>query len=218
MRGGSEAAWAKYDACYRPVLEAYARRARIPAWEWPTCVSEVLADEGLRLTRASVAAPLNLPAYLVSAVRHRYLRLKRDDVCRQRNYAAAVEDWRGESVVTAVCSQDALRRSRGDTETASASETLRRFATELCRDLTDEDRRLLVWVGERVSHVEIARWMGISYDACTKRIWRLCRRLRSEAKAKRELYTAAEQREIDRLLGAHPVMARPCRRGGEADP
>jgi DNA-directed RNA polymerase specialized sigma24 family protein len=200
MCRGDALAWATYDARFRPILEAYARRTKIPTGDWPTCVAEVLEDEGLRLSQPGVTRPVSLGAYLIAAVRHRYLRLKRSDLCRQRNQSAASEDCSGEWVVTSLCSEDALRRSAGVHADSITSNAIQRLSIDLRRALTAEEEAILVWVGERVPHSEIAKWLGISYDACTKRIWRLCRRLRSETTARRAHYSAAEQRELDRFM------------------
>src|SRR5262245_16196167 len=200
MRNGDALAWGIYEARFKPLLETYARRTKIPLWDWPICVVEVLEDEGLRLSSGD-ACPVNLAAYLIAAVRHRYLRLKRAESCRVKNYDAASEDRSGEWVVSSLCSEDALRTSRGpDGDARLMSAALRRLATELRAGLTTEEESILVWVSEQVPHAQIAEWLGVGYDACTKRIWRLCRRLRSETGARRATYSRAEQDEIDRFL------------------
>jgi hypothetical protein len=200
MRTGDAAAWGLYHARFKPILSAYARRSKIPSGDWPVCVAEVLEDEAIRLT-TKAAAPVNLAAYLIAAVRHRYLRLKRAQSCRDRNYHAAADDRAGEWVVSSLCSEDALRASRGPGgEARSSPPALSRLANELRAGLTVEEESILVWVSERIPHAQIATWLGMSYDACTKRIWRLCRRLRSETSARRASYSRVEQEEIDRFM------------------
>lgn len=200
MRNGDAVAWGAYETRFLPLLETYAQRINIPLWDWPICVVEVLEDEGLRLSRSD-ERPVNLAAYLISAVRHRFLRLKRAESCRVKNYDAASEDRSGEWVVSCLCSEDSLRTSNGPDEDArSMSVALRRLASDLRENLTPEEESILFWVSEGVPHARIAEWLGIGYDACTKRIWRLCRRLRSEASKRRATYSRAEQDEIDRFL------------------
>jgi hypothetical protein len=201
MQTRDRAAWSIFEARFKPILTAYARRAKIPPGDWPVCVFEVLEDEGLRLSARDTEPPINLAAYLIAAVRHRYLRVKRAQACRDKNYDAAADDQSGEWVVASLCSEDALRASRGPgADTRDASTALRRLASELRAGLTIEEESILVWVSERVPHAQIATWLGMSYDACTKRIWRLCRRLRSETSARRASYSSAEQAEIDRFI------------------
>ena len=209
MGDGDPAAWAVYEARFRPTLEAYARRIKIPVWDWPTCVVEVLEDEGLRLCSGEAIRPVNLAAYLIAAVRHRFLRLRRAESCRRKHYDAAAEDCRGEWVVSALCSEEAIRTSRGaDIDATLASNTLRRLANELREGLTNEEESILVWVSERVPHSQIAKWVGMSYEACSKRIWRLCRRLRLETSARRATYSIGEQNEIDRFMRRAVGLAR----------
>jgi DNA-directed RNA polymerase specialized sigma24 family protein len=201
MSRGDPAAWGAYEARFRPILEAYARRSKIPVWEWPTCVTEVLEDEAFRFSRGTVPPPINLAAYLVTAVHHRYLRLKRTNACRERYYDAAGEDRSGEWVVPSLCSEDLLRTSGGpDVSPGFASGALGRLVAELREGLTPEEESILVWVSERVPHAQIATWLGTSYDACTKRIWRLCRRLRTESKARSATYSGSERLEIERFM------------------
>jgi len=201
IRHGDPAAWGTYEARFRPILEAYARRSKIPRWEWPTCIAEVLEDEAFRFSRGDAPRPINLAAYLVTAVHHRYLRLKRSESCRERNYGAASEYRLGEWVVSSVCSEELLRTSRGpDVSPVVASDALGRLVGELRSGLTSEEESILVWVSERVPHAQIAAWLGTSYDACTKRIWRLCRRLRTESKDRSATYPAPERLEIERFL------------------
>jgi hypothetical protein len=124
------AVWAEFDARFRPLLEAHARRVRIPTELWPQCVDEVLEDEAMRLAEGG-AVPAHVGAYLVRAAYHALLRARRAAARRERRYGAASLDGpdvpggragRGgaeagptgaERVVFAVCSAAALRASRG---------------------------------------------------------------------------------------------------------
>jgi hypothetical protein len=201
MRTGSAAAWRMYEARFKPILETHARRSKIPHWDWPVCITEVLEDEGIRWSGGDAVLPANIAAYLIAAVRHRYMRLKRAQSCRERKYAAATDDCYGERVVSSLCSVDAIRSSRGPgSEVHASSDTLFRLVTELRAGLTGDEETILVWVSERVPHRQIATWLGTSHGACTKRIWRLCRRLRRETRARRGSYSGAERVEIDRLM------------------
>jgi hypothetical protein len=107
-----------------------------------------------------------------------------------RHYADAADEATAgsfESVVRSACSAHALRVVR-EPEPASeadggtgASAAIARLAAALDGILTPEEEQLLAWHGEQVPHREIAQWLGVSYDAATKRIWRLCRKARALA-------------------------------------
>lgn len=201
LRRGEPGAVEAFATQYRPVLEAYARKTKIPVWEWPVCVADLLTDEALRLSEPESTVPRNVPAYLVRAVRHRYLYLKRSSSCRERNYTAASDDYSGEWIVSSVCSEAARRMSAGpDADVASTSVGLLRLARELEAGLSAEERFILTWISEGVPRSMIAKWLGMNPDACAKRTWRLCRRLRTQAIERSAGYSSGERREIDRFL------------------
>ena len=55
-------AWLEFDERFRPLLERYAVHAEISVADWPVCIAEVMADEGVRLTLPGVERPRNLRA------------------------------------------------------------------------------------------------------------------------------------------------------------
>lgn len=196
MRDGDAWAWGEFVARFQPRLDAFAQRVGIPDGERAECVEDVLADEALRFTRrgATPRLPGNLSAYLMRAVRHKYLRVRRSQSRRSAHYAEAAatggEDDAAEYVVRSACSAHALRHvseaeadggesARGDHGVLTVA--LARLTSALRGALTADEERLLVWHGEQVPHREIAAWLGVSYDAATKRVWRLCRRLQALA-------------------------------------
>lgn len=201
LHSGQAGACHEFVTRHRRLLEAYARKARIPTWEWDSCITEVLADEVMRFSRRSLEPPANLPAYLIKAVYNRYLRIRRSLTCRERYHSAAASDTTGEWIVPSLCSESALRSSAGpDAQSLDASPTLDRLAADLGRQLTEQERVILGWVGQGISHREIAEWLEVSYEAATKRIWRLCRRLRMEAAKQAEQYAPRERSEIERFI------------------
>jgi hypothetical protein len=201
MRRGEPGAWAAFDDRFRPILEAFARQHNIPDCEWPVCITELLADEALRLSRLATEVPRRLDAYLMRAVRNRYLRTKRATSCRDRNHLAASEHRWGECIVPTTSSEHALRASAGaDALPPGPSLALRRLARELRGGLRDDERAMLDWVSEGIPRRTIAKWLGLEHDACAKRIWRLCQRLRADATARARVYDLSERREIDRFL------------------
>ena len=221
MRAGQAIAWGEFAARFHPVLEAFARRAGIPASDWSVCVTEVLDDEALRLATPEASLPTNLGGYLVRAVHHRYLRLKRSRACRDRHYLLASDDFVGERVVGALCSEHMVRASQDGTELAlddGSEGAVGRLACAIGTDLTAEERLILGWVSQRVSHRQIAEWLGVGYDAATKRIWRLCRRVRGALPRHLEPLAADDRREIERFFrrAGTPLTAADSGRGGAA--
>ena len=201
LRRNDAGAWSAFHARFRPTLEAYANKTDIPRWEWAACISDVLADESLRLARHDADVPRSLDAYLIRAVRNKYLYTKRAASCRDRNHLAASAQLAGEWFIPTTCSEDARRASAGpDGETLEISDALRRLARDLSERLTAEERAILNWVSEGIPRRTIATWLGVGHEACAKRIWRLCRRLRAEAAERSRSYDGRTRREVDRFL------------------
>jgi DNA-binding CsgD family transcriptional regulator len=228
LAGGDAAAWAEFDARFRPMLEAYARRVRVPPELWPQCVDEVLEDEAMRLAEGA-PAPERVGPYLVRAAYHRLLRARRAAARRDRRYGAEAADGppadgAGARAVASVCSAAALRASGGprDDDGApgawepgageasapgaggaappAAEAVLARAAAALAARLTDAERQLLVWVAEQVPRRQIAEWVGDNYEATRKRILRLTRRLAADALALAAEWPPAERHEFERFL------------------
>jgi DNA-directed RNA polymerase specialized sigma24 family protein len=198
MRAGVPEAWAEFDARFRPLLERYATRVGIPRWEWSVCITEVLDDEALRLVERAEQLPQHLTAYLVRAVRSRFLELKRASLRRDRRYAQAA------AVDTRILMSEHARRSSDPPRIAEERSDDRtpatRFARTLSAHLSTDEQQMLAWVAEGVPQRMIAEWLGISREAAKKRIARLCRRLRAAAPDAAAHLSSTERREIDRLL------------------
>jgi DNA-directed RNA polymerase specialized sigma24 family protein len=204
MRAGIPESWAEFDARYRPLLERYAARVGIPRWEWSVCITEVLDDEALRLIERAGQVPRHLSAYLVRAVRNRFLELKRAAQRRERRYAyAAHPEATGDGAIDLAMSEHARRSThppRVAEENVSGPSPVARFAATLASRLTIDERQMLAWVSEGVPHRVIAGWLGITREAAKKRIARLCRRLRAIAEQETARLPVAERREIERLM------------------
>jgi DNA-directed RNA polymerase specialized sigma24 family protein len=202
MRGGDEMAWGEFVDRFRPLLEHFASRIGIPEWEWNACVTEVLDDEALRLTAGTGALPASLGAYLVRAVRNRYLRVKRAASRRRQHYASASDPHLAEPVILSLCSENALRSSAGPAGEipAGTSGALARLAAILREELSEDDLLLLTWRGAGVPHRQIAAWLGITYEAVAKRTARLSQRLRALAQLRAESFPPEDQSEIARFF------------------
>jgi len=207
MRDGDELAWGEFVDRFRPLLEQYASRTRIPRWEWSTCIEEVLDDIALKLATRHLALPSNLGTYLVRAVRNRHLALQRANARRARRYDSVVSDDR---VVASLCSEATRRASEGpalDVDTV-ASKALARLASLLCAEMSEDDVLLLTWRSSGVPTRQVAEWLGITYEAAAKRIERLSRRVRAVAWLRAEGFPPEERSEIARFfrrLGVEPT-------------
>jgi hypothetical protein len=206
MRAGDDFAFGEFLARFRPLLLAYAD-GRIPSELFPECVDEVLEDAALRLSEADAKVPAQLAAYLVGAVRKRYLAVKRSGARRQRRYEdAAVGSVSHTSdgaspVVVSACAESTIAASRGTYgEESTPPSALQQLASVLDVELDDESRRILDWLARATPHRQIAEWLDKSYDATTKQIWRLCRRLERAAPSCAATLSPEAQRELDRFF------------------
>ena len=202
MREGDDWAFGEFLARFRPALVQYAE-GRVPSELHAECIDEVLEDEALRLVNPRAIMPTQLRAYLVGAVRKRHLALKRSHARRRRHHEDAAYDVDGGAlaVVRSVCAESTIAASRGMTAADAAHPTaLEQLATAMAAELDDETIRLLTWIGRAVPHRTIAEWLGKSYDATTKQIWRLCRRLERAAPQYAATLPSDVQRELERFF------------------
>jgi DNA-directed RNA polymerase specialized sigma24 family protein len=201
MRAGDEWAFGEFLARFRPVLLLYAE-GRIPSELHAECVDDVLEDVALRLADPRTVIPSRLRAYLVSALRKKHLAVKRSRARRRRHHEdAAYDDDGSVAVVRSVCAESTIAASRGALASDSPHPTaLEQLAAAMAAELDDETIRLLTWIGRAVPHRTIAEWLGKSYDATTKQIWRLCRRLERAAPQYAATLPPDVQRELERFF------------------
>jgi hypothetical protein len=206
MREGNDWAFGEFLARFRPVLEQYAE-GRIPSELHAECIDEVLEDEALRLVNPRAIVPTLLRAYLVGAVRKRHLALKRSIARRRRRHEEAAYDAYVASdggrtpVVRSVCAESTIAASCGTSLNEPPAPTaLEQLARAMSAELDEETIRLLTWIGRAVPHRTIAEWLGKSYDATTKQIWRLCRRLERAAPQHAAALPPDVQRELERFF------------------
>lgn len=206
MREGDDWAFGEFLARFRPVLAQYAE-GRIPSELHAECIDEVLEDEALRLVNPRSIVPMQLRAYLVGAVRKRHLALKRSSARRRRRHEEAAydayvaPDGGPTPVVRSVCAESTIAASYGTPMSEPPAPTaLELLAGAMSAELDEETVRLLTWIGRAVPHRTIAEWLGKSYDATTKQIWRLCRRLERAAPQHAAALPADVQRELERFF------------------
>lgn len=169
------------------------------------CVSEVLSKIVTLLIAGRIGAPRAPARYVVQSFWNRW-RSTREEVERRRDrFDAALvpAPGDGEWVIAGACSEHAWRASRGadaDEDEDTISPVLERLVSAFDEGITDEERTILGWLGRHVSQREIADWLGVSYAAATRRIWRLRERLREAAIRYADSLDLAERRELMRFF------------------
>lgn len=219
-------AWSEFFRRFRPMLTAYARRVRVTAGLTDAdvqnaLVDELLASEAVRLTGDNAPLIATLAPYLQRAARNRLYNLRRAAARRLKRYGEASDVAPdGERVVGALCSEYLLRLAAGPTTrvvreapaldaTVLDAAPVLHLAAALRAATTTDEQLMLAWVAHRVPHRTIAAWLGVSYDVATKRLWRLCRRLRAAAVRHAATLAEDERREVERFLrraGALPPL------------
>jgi hypothetical protein len=150
--------------------------------------------------------PIQFRSYLIAAVRGRYFNLRRNALRRQRWYEEAAGSgvdaaYGEEAIVRSVCAESSVTAAYGTPDTGPPQpNALEQLARAINLELDDETRQLLDWLARAIPHRTIAAWLGKSYDATTKHIWRLCRRLEREAPVYAATLSPAAQRELDRFF------------------
>lgn len=203
LRRDDRWAWAEYFARFYPVLEQYARRARIPRSEWHACINDVMDDAAMRFTADRAVLPRSLTHYLIVSVRHRFLNVVRAQELRRQKHdeAMATLESHDERVVRTVCSEASLGASRSPYEELHPlRRSLRRLALAIVGGLTEAEWELLSYLGEQVPIATIAEWFGVSYDTAAQRSSRLRHRLRAAAHRHAATFPEEEQAELRRFF------------------
>lgn len=203
MRRDEEGAFVEFVARFHPLLLRQVQLARVASEDRDALVVEVLGDMAERLTYPGARVPRSIAAYLVTCVRHRAMNRHRDVARRQRLGDAALTelDTHHERTVLDLCSEASLRASRGASwEPPTVRPALTRLAAALDASLNEEERRIIAWLGQHVTHRQMAEWLGIGVAAMAKRVARLRRRLRAAAVAYVAACEGAERGELTRFL------------------
>lgn len=203
MRREEPAAFQEFFACFSPLLLREARRLGVQPALRDQVVLECLDDAAMALMQHTTPVPRSLAAYLAAALRHDVFnesRRERRGIAqgeRAYRYAAGHQ----QRVVMETCSESSLRASDGpDWEDVPLCPALERLAAALDAPLTDDERRILTWVGQWVPQTLIAEWLGISYGATRARVLRLRTRLRALATDYMTQAEAADRRLLESFL------------------
>ncbi|MFN2399801.1 MAG: RNA polymerase sigma factor [Gemmatimonadaceae bacterium] len=202
MRRKDAWAWAEFFERFRRLLTRHAAHIRIPSEHWDVCIEEVLTAAAAHYSTPGVTPPSSMKQFLLLRCRRRYFNVKRARERRERHYAAATGAREGseEQVVPSVASEYYLRASRGQDAEYSSSLALERLSKTLVEGLTDDEQRILAWLGEQVPYRDIAAWLGMSYGALAVKIHRLRKRLCDVAFDHADRFEPEDQREILRFL------------------
>jgi DNA-directed RNA polymerase specialized sigma24 family protein len=214
MRNDEAPALREFFSRFRALMKREARKLSIQHALRDEVVEDCLADVAMYLINSESEAPASLPAYLLGALHNRTLNIRRTTQRSEKRDSAALEDAHGmgEHAVLAVCSRATVDASAGpDAEVASLAPGLERLADALDGALKEDERQLLVWLGDWVPQTTIAKWMGMSFGATRVRIHRLRERLRAVALEHASTVGADERREIDRFLERSSARSPPNR-------
>lgn len=185
MRADDERAYTEFVRRWQPLLSDAARRQGVATDIRDDLVADVLIDATTAFG-CGRPAPRAMAAYLVAALRNRARNASRDTArreARERESTGGDLDPSGDLASS--------RRSPFPAPDAAfepgtgevTNPVLATLAAQLQRDLTRDDRLLLVWAGHRVPHREIAAWLVLGRAAVAKRLERLRVRLRQVAVA-----------------------------------
>jgi len=184
MRGGRSRALRGFYVRFRPVLLDQAYRLGVQSGEREETVTEFLGDIALKLIK-SASMPQALAAYVITAFRHAVISRYRQEGRHALHYADAANDvaQTNELAVTTVCSEYTLRAVRGDrgVDGYEMHPVAAQLAARLLAGMSESDRELLTWLGERVPGTTIAAWRETTHNAVKVKISRLRARLRAEA-------------------------------------
>ena len=199
LRRGEPAAVRAFTRRFYLLLLDQARRLEIQRSDRDAVVTSFLTDIMMKLAR--MRAPGSLSSFVVTSFRNSVTDSRRAQNLRDHFDLDQSQTAGGETVVAVACSEYVLRAVLGpgdDAEPAHAPAT--DLINRLLCTCTPEERQLLVWTSRRVPMREIARWLGLSYDATKQRASRLRARLARDAIALLPDLSSDDRVAMTRLL------------------
>jgi DNA-directed RNA polymerase specialized sigma24 family protein len=219
LRCGSPGAVLEFVTRYRPMLVLAARRFGLVDGEREDMADEVLHDTAMRFADGGAAVPIAVRGYLLRSLRNRAANAMRARDRRVRAATAATDaaceaEPYFEHAVVGCASEHSVQASHGPgwDGPRGVSPVLARLAADLASEMRAEDRLIVEWLSDHVPQQEIAAWLGLGYDAASKRIRRLRARLQAAAARHVERFSAPERQEVMTFLrraAAVPASARP---------
>lgn len=203
LRCEDEGALREFYLRFRPLLRRAAAGLGVDPGERDVLVDDCLTDVAVHLMTSAAPAPGSLPGYLVRSLRNRVLNQVRARGRAERRMALDGDGGAAETEL-AGCSEHA-RRASGRPAPEPLSPVLERLADAVTGSLTEDERRLAVWMSHCASARDIAGWLGIAYKAAAKRVERLRERLQLAALRHVETTDGDERRELLTFLGRAAV-------------
>lgn len=203
MRRYDSAALREFFARFEPLLMRAAYGMAVQTALRHEVVMQCLDDAAISLMRHTTPVPRSLAAYLLTAFRHDVINARRDERRRHAQHRTAVREGSAASewIVLEASSEHAVRASRGPAyQDDGFAPVLARLARALDEQLSEDERRLLTWVGHWVPQRLIAEWLGISYGAVRVRILRLRDRLHAAATRYAGCLSTEEQRLLQHFF------------------
>ncbi len=210
MCAGEERAYSEFVRRWQPLLSDAGRRQGIPAGVRDDLVTDVLVDAAATFG-AGRPAPRAMAAYLVAALRNRARNAYRDAARRAAREGAAGEFDDGGASDLELVGRSPFPAPDAAFEPGTGELTnpvLATLATALIQGLAPDDRLLLIWVGHRVPHRDIAAWLGLGRAAVAKRVERLRTRLRQAAVARLAHADPATRAELLRFFQRADIVPR----------
>ena len=222
MRLGEVEAFREFFARYEPMLNEIAGQQGSARRQAQALVLDVLDDVAERIRGHRVARIVSLAGYLANALRNRMVDQSRARAIRERLELAAVSelDGAGQGVLRSACSAYSLRSARSPDAADDARDPIAEaFHRHIDGLLSDEERQLLGWLGERVPQREVAEWIGSTHSATRTRVHRLRARVLTEARAYIARLPSAEREHLERTFFTRARLALatdlPERRGSD---
>lgn len=184
MRRGIPGALQEFIERYHRLVILVGGSNHIPADEREHWAEERLHHIALRLMDQR-EVPSSLRAYVVmwcvrcALARDRDQRARRHIESEQTLDLAGVSPHgRSESVLSATASEGSIRDAAGPvSDPALLPVALERLVSAMQEGLTEEERRLLSWVAQRISYTTIAAWLKEPRSTVVSRVTRLRARL-----------------------------------------
>ncbi len=220
MRTGDEGAFEEFVCRFQLPVLLQARRLRVRPEERRQWVIDALYQAGTALCRRKAPPYGSVIAYLVTACKRKSLTdRRRRDVRERREIQCADDTSSGEGAVLSLCSEATVRAAYGaDREQDELPPVLAWLVSMLCEATGEDDRRLLAWVGQRISYSEIAGWLGINRSAAIKRVTRLRARLGGATLRFARSLERRDRAELLRFLRRAKALDEPALRALESAP
>jgi len=199
---GEEAAIRELFLLYAPLLRDQARRMSVDLDECDQVVCTLLDDVVLNLMENQLT-PRHLARYLVGALRNRVRKHHRDAQRRRTAHDSAyAEIGASRQRIVAEChSEYGLHASLiGGGDVFPLRSAIVKFAAKAARELTPDEKTMMVAVGRHVPLRDVAVQLGITHGAARVRLHRVRERFRRLATQYLMMLKPDERREVERFL------------------